>query len=162
MKAKQKQTIAAILVAFNLIPNFLYADPASAEVDGFRIGRSMEGSLYSLQLLDSGFSMSGTLITVKFNVTSGVRYCLVAGRDAGISDIDMYVYNSEQGVLLAEDRDAAQSRAAVKWRSQYTGEATALVHIKRTSSIKPGSYSVLLGSLEIPRTGKADAANKVP
>lgn len=155
MKKLFKSVLCTALCVTLLAPSTTWASPREAEIDGFRVGRSTLGSLYQLRLLDSGITTAGTLLRIAFDVQSNVDYCLVTGKDPRVADIDVYVYH-ENGSLIMEDT-TAQSRGAVSWRSAYSGTAMAYVHVKRTVTVHPGSYSVFIGTLEIPRVGKSSS-----
>jgi hypothetical protein len=159
MKATTKLAFAAIASLMFALPNVAKADPAEAEIDGYRIGRSLIGSLYQLRLVESGIAPAGNLLIVRFDVQAGVDYCLVTGRDVHVADINLMVYD-QNGTLIREDV-TGQSRGAVRWRSSYTGTATAYVHMVRTNGIRPGSYAAFLGMLVMPRTGKAAPENVI-
>lgn len=160
MKTSLKTALSAFLTATLLFQPALHASPAEAEIDGVRIGRSLEGSLFQLRLIESGLATAGTLLKIRFDVQANVDYCLVTGRDRHIADIDLYVYH-ENGSLIMEDT-TSQSRGAVRWRSQYTGTASAYVHVKRTSTLHPGSYAAFLGVLEIQRIGTSSTPSSAP
>lgn len=151
MNKSLKNGCCILLAAACLVPCELWASPAEAEIDGLRIGRSTIGSLFQFRLLESNITVAGQLLKISFDVQPNVDYALVTGRDKYIADIDLYVYH-ENGTLIVEDT-TSQSRGAVRWRSQYSGTATAFVHVKRTNSVHPGSYAAYLGILEIPRMG---------
>ncbi len=160
MKTPFKFALSALLGASLMFQPAVLASPAEAEIDGVRIGRSLEGSLFQLRLIESGLATAGTLLKIRFDVQANVDYALVTGRDRYIADIDLYVYH-ENGSLIIEDT-TTQSRGAVRWRSQYTGTASAYVHVKRTTTLHPGSYAAFLGVLEIQRVGPAVNPSAAP
>lgn len=160
MKINKKLALLAFATLLMATPSSITADPASAEMDGYRIGRSLIGSLYQLRLVESGIAPAGNLLIVRFDVQAGVDYCFVTGRDRLVADLNVMVYD-QNGTLIREDV-TAQSRGAVQWRSSYSGTATAYVHMVRTTTIRPGSYAAFLGVCEIPRQGAAAAPNTAP
>lgn len=125
------------------------------------IGRSVIGSLYQLRLVESGLATAGTLLIIRFDVIAGTDYCLLTGRDTHAADINLSVYD-DKGALIKEDI-SGQSRGAVRWRSSYTGTATAYVHMVRTTLNRPAGYAAFLGVSQMPRTGPAQpGSNPVP
>lgn len=147
-----KTPVALLLMGLMALPFPAWGSPETARLDGAHFKNSADGALYAWQLVTDGFGRTGDVIEVKLSVSKGVNYALATGRDNFISNMDAYVY-AEEGQLLTEDRDP-RSRAFVSWCAQYSGTATAYVHIRATMGVKPGSYSVWLGSLEMAKRGE--------
>ena len=156
MKSYIKAPVAALLTGLFALPTAILASPEHARIDGNKFKNSADGSLYQWQLVTDGFGRTGDIIEVKFTVSKGVHYGLATGIDTNMANLDATIY-AEEWQVIVEDR-TPRSRVFVTWCAQYSGTAIVHVHVRSTTSAKEGAYSVWLGSLEMQRVQKLDAA----
>lgn len=156
MKTSKLTALSAMLGALLTFHSTVLAQgPSEAEDDGLGFARNRVGSRYDYSLLTEGRMVFGpTQAIIKFDVQAGVDYALVTGRDSYVADIDIYIVG-EYGSLIVKDDRSGVSRGAVRWRSQFTGTATAYIQIKRLTSQRPGSFASFLGISQIKRTPPA-------
>lgn len=137
-----KSTYLLLAAALAMAPQFLRADPASADDDCYKLavhytqlGFAMTPSNYT--------STGGSGHTVKYNipVNRGLDYVFLVGGDSSARDIDIYVYSEVGNLILKDVR--SESRAGVKFRSDYNGTVIAYVHLARASGL--ASFSVMVG-----------------
>jgi hypothetical protein len=136
MKNKLTTLFAAAAL---LIPTVANATPYNAEDDAWQMTPYHPG--YSFRPIRSGNATAGQVILFEVQVSKGVDYVFLAGRDSDIADLDLVVYD-EVGTLLSDDRRTL-SRAAVRFRPNYTGIANVYVVVKRAKYL--GSYAVIAG-----------------
>ncbi|MDB6069143.1 MAG: hypothetical protein JWL81_314 [Verrucomicrobiales bacterium] len=144
MKATKSAHFLATIAATLLCLPFhtAKADPYAAEEDAYATAMKYKGMDYLFAPAQSDYAGAGTVVQVRIPVTAGVNYVLIVGKDRAAEDLNVYVM-SEQKTLIVKDLRSSVSRAAVAWRSTYTGEATAYVHMVRADAL--GSYCVLVG-----------------
>ena len=144
MKAsKTAHFVATIAATFLCLPMpSAKADPYAAEEDAYATAMKYRGMDYMFAPAQSEYAGAGTVVQVKIPVTAGVNYVVIVGKDRAALDLNVYIM-SEQKTLIVKDLRSSVSRAAVAWRSTYTGEATAYVHMVRADAL--GSYCVLVG-----------------
>lgn len=138
MKTKIALALIATVAAFAM-PNVATATPYNAEDDAWQMTPYHPG--YNFRPIRSGNATAGQVILFEVQVSKGVDYVFLAGRDSDIQDLDIVVYD-EVGTLLSDDR-RTYSRAAVRFRTNYTGIANVYVVVKRAKYL--GSYAVIAG-----------------
>jgi hypothetical protein len=161
-----KSTHLLLALAFAAAPQCLRADPATADdacykmaVRYTQLGFAMTPTNYT--------STGGSGHTVKYNipVSRGLDYVFLVGGDLSAKDIDIYVYSEVGNLILKDVR--SDSRAGVKFRSDYNGTVIAYVHLARASGL--ASFSVMVGrrgedkpaGVSGPETPVPDAATVV-
>jgi hypothetical protein len=138
MKTKLATLFIAAVAALSSV-QVASATPYNAEDDAWQMTPYHPG--YSFRPIRSGNATVGQVILFEVQVSKGVDYVFLAGRDSDIQDLDIVVYD-EVGTLLSDDR-RTYSRAAVRFRPNYTGIANVYVIIKRAKYL--GSYAVIAG-----------------
>ena len=137
-----KSTLLLLTAALVAAPHCLRADPATADDDCYKM---------AIHYTQTGFAMTptnytstgGSGHTVKYNipVSRGLDYVFLVGRDSHASDIDIYVYSEVGNLILKDTRP--DSRAGVKFRSDYNGTVIVYVHLARARGL--ASFSVMVG-----------------
>ncbi len=122
-----------------LLPQVSSATPYNAEDDAWKMTPYHPG--YSFRPVRSNTATAGQIVWFEVQVSKGVDYVFVAGRDSDIQDLDLVVYD-EVGNLLSDDRRDF-SRAAVRFRPNYTGTANVYMIVKRAKYM--GSWAVIAG-----------------
>lgn len=127
-------------------------DPSKATDDAYSMGVYYSARGFSVLPSIDGVDGSGSKISFLIPVTKGLDYVFLAGRDAYMRDLDIYVYD-ESNALLIKDRRST-SRAGVRFRSSYTGTVRVILHVARANGL--GAWSVIVG-----RRGAPNAPNEV-
>lgn len=136
------------MAAFALQTASVYADPALAEDDAYKMAMKYTQQGYAMAPTNTnGVGSSGTLIRFIVPVSKGLDYIFLAGIDDFVKDIDIYVYD-EVGNLIKEDRRPTR-RAGIGFRSPYNGTVQVYLHLRQTSGM--GAYSVLVGRRGVAR-----------
>ncbi len=133
---------ATLAAAFACLTGTALADPSEAEEDAYSMSVYYTARGYAMAPTNTnGVGASGTMIRFIVPVSKGLDYVFLAGIDAAVQDIDIYVYD-EVGNLILDDRRPAR-RAGVKFRSAYNGTVQVYLHLKSAQGL--GAYSVLVG-----------------
>jgi len=127
-------------------------DPSKATDDAYSMGVYYSARGFSVLPSIDGVDGSGSKISFLIPVTKGIDYVFLAGRDTYMRDLDIYVYD-EGNALLIKDRRST-SRAGVRFRSSYTGTVRVILHVARANGL--GAWSVIVG-----RRGGTTAPNEV-
>jgi hypothetical protein len=118
------------------------ADPAAAEDDAYKMSGHYTSTGFAMTPTNTnGVGGPGTIVRFIVPVSKGLDYVFLAGIDAAVLDLDLYVYD-EVGNLILDDR-RSERRAGVKFRSAYNGTVQIYLHLRSTDGI--GAYSVLVG-----------------
>jgi len=127
-------------------------DPSKATDDAYSMGVYYSARGFSVLPSIDGVDGTGSKISFLIPVTKGIDYVFLAGRDTYMRDLDIYVYD-ESNALLIKDRRST-SRAGVRFRSSYTGTVRVILHVARANGL--GAWSVIVG-----RRGGGTAPNEV-
>ncbi|MBT8043642.1 MAG: hypothetical protein KJO79_01725 [Verrucomicrobiae bacterium] len=127
-------------------------DPAKATDDAYSMGVYYSARGFSVLPSIDGVDGTGSKISFLIPVTKGIDYVFLAGRDTYMRDLDIYVYD-ESNALLIKDRRST-SRAGVRFRSSYTGTVKVILHVARANGL--GAWSVIVG-----RRGAVTTPNEV-
>ena len=137
-----KKTLVTILAcAAALVTSAQAQDPTKSTDDAYSMG--VYYSQRGFQMLPSIDGVDGTGAKISFlvPVSKGIDYTFLAGRDAYIKDLDIYVYDESNGLILKDRRSS--SRAGVRFRSSYTGTVKVILHVARANGL--GAWSVIIG-----------------
>ena len=139
------------LLLFSLVAmasNALAQDPSKATDDAYSMGVYYSARGFSMLPSIDGVDGSGSKISFLIPVTRGIDYVFLAGRDVYMRDLDIYVYD-ESNALLIKDRRST-SRAGVRFRATYTGTVKVILHVARANGL--GAWSVIIGRRGGPGT----------
>jgi hypothetical protein len=88
-----------------------------------------------------GVDGRGAKIEFLIPVTQGIDYVFLAGRDKFIQDLDIYIYDEGNGLIIKDRRSDA--RAGTRFRASYTGSVKVILHVARANGL--GGWSVIVG-----------------
>lgn len=136
---KLTKFIALILAASSLSA---YADPVKAEDDAYAMAIKQTALGYQFLPSKSGLAGGGSTVRLLIPVTKGIDYVFLVGKDALAQDIDMYVYDETQGLILDDRR--SDPRAGTKFRASYSGTVEIYIHMARANGL--ASWALIVGS----------------
>ena len=147
-----KKLILALTSLVAITSTSFAQDPSKATDDAYSMGVYYSARGYNVLPSIDGVDGSGSKISFLIPVSKGIDYVFLAGRDAYMRDLDIYVYD-EANALLVKDRRST-SRAGVSFRSSFTGTVKVILHVARANGL--GAWSVIVG-----RRGGGTAPNEV-
>lgn len=130
-----------MITALALLAPLNAQDPVKAGDDAYSMGVYYSARGFNMLPAIDGVDGGGTKIEFLIPVTQGIDYVFLAGRDAYIRDLDLYVYD-EGNALLIKDR-RSDARAGTRFRASYTGTVKVILHIARADGL--GAWSVIVG-----------------
>jgi len=137
-----KKTLIAILAcAAALLTSAQAQDPTKSTDDAYSMGVHYSQRGFSMLPSIDGVDGTGSKISFLVPVSKGIDYVFLAGRDTYIKDLDIYVYDESNGLILKDRRSS--SRAGVRFRSSYTGTVKVILHVARANGL--GAWSVIIG-----------------
>lgn len=116
-------------------------DPVKAGDDAYSMGVYYSARGFNMLPAIDGVDGRGAKIEFLIPVTQGIDYVFLAGRDSYIRDLDIYVYD-EGNALLIKDR-RSDARAGTRFRASYTGSVKVILHVARANGL--GAWSVIVG-----------------
>jgi hypothetical protein len=116
--------------------------PARAEDDAYRMAIRQVQRGYTMYPATSGVAQRGERIRFLLPITKGVDYVFLVGVDDFVRDVDLYVFDENNGEILVDRR--ADRRAGTRFRASYTGTATVYVYMANANGL--GSWAVLVGT----------------
>ncbi|MFK7909498.1 MAG: hypothetical protein AB8F34_02740 [Akkermansiaceae bacterium] len=147
-----KKIAMTVIGLLSLASAAMAQDPSKATDDAYSMGVYYSARGFSMLPSIDGVDGSGSKISFLIPVTRGIDYVFLAGRDRYMRDLDIYVYD-ESNALLIKDRRST-SRAGVRFRSSYSGTVKVVLHVARANGL--GAWSVIIGRRGGPGT-PADA-----
>ncbi len=123
-------------------------DPSKAQDDAYSMGVYYSARGFSMLPSIDGVDGTGSKISFLIPVTKGIDYVFLAGRDVYMRDLDIYVYD-ETNALIIKDRRST-SRAGVRFRASYSGTVKVILHVARARGL--GAWSVIIGRRGGPGT----------
>lgn len=137
-----KKTLITILAcAAALVTSAQAQDPTKSTDDAYSMGVYYSQRGFSMLPSIDGVDGTGSKISFLVPVSKGIDYVFLAGRDRYIRDLDIYVYDESNGLILKDRRSS--SRAGVRFRSSYTGTVKVILHVARANGL--GAWSVIIG-----------------
>ncbi len=137
-----KKTLVTILAcAAALVTAAQAQDPTKSTDDAYSMGVYYSQRGFSMLPSIDGVDGTGSKISFIVPVSKGIDYTFLAGRDTYIRDMDIYVYDESNGLIIKDRR--SNSRAGVRFRSSYTGTVKVILHIARANGL--GAWSVIIG-----------------
>lgn len=137
-----KKKIIAVLLGLLAVSSSAFAqDPSKATDDAYSMGVYYAARYFKMLPSIDGVDGSGAKISFLVPVTKGIDYVFLAGRDRYMRDLDIYVYDESNALLLKDRRST--SRAGVRFRSSYTGTVKVILHVARANGL--GAWSVIIG-----------------
>lgn len=136
---KLKLAVFGLLLATS--SSLLAQNPVDANDDAYSMG--VYYAQRGFQMLPSIDGVDGTGAKISFlvPVTKGIDYTFLAGRDKYIKDLDIFVYDENNALILNDRR--SKSRAGVRFRSSYTGTVKVILWVARSNGL--GAWSVIVG-----------------
>lgn len=136
------KTTSLILFAGFLAGGLAQAqDPVKAGDDAYSMGVYYSARGFNMLPAIDGVDGRGAKIEFLIPVTQGIDYVFLAGRDRYIRDLDIYVYD-ESNALIIKDR-RSDARAGTRFRASYTGSVKVILHVARADGL--GGWSVIVG-----------------
>jgi len=137
-----KKTLLTLLTcAVALLTSAQAQDPTKSTDDAYSMGVHYSQRGFSMLPSIDGVDGTGSKISFLVPVTKGIDYVFLAGRDVYIKDLDIYVYDESNGLILKDRRSS--SRAGVRFRASYTGTVKVILHVARANGL--GAWSVIIG-----------------
>lgn len=137
-----KKTIVTMVSCLAVLTSAANAqDPTKSTDDAYSMGVYYSQRGFSMLPSIDGVDGSGAKISFLVPVSKGIDYVFLAGRDVYIRDLDIYVYDESNGLILKDRRSS--SRAGVRFRSSYTGTVKVILHVARAQGL--GAWSVIIG-----------------
>ena len=137
-----KTRLITALATMGMAATALAGNIVKATDDAYKMGVKWTQLGYNTFPVVEGVDGTGAKKEFLLSVQKGLDYVFLIGRDKDIKDVDIYVYD-ETGGLIMKDRRSI-SRAGVKFRSSYDGNARIIVHVARASGL--GAWSMILCS----------------
>jgi hypothetical protein len=116
-------------------------DPVKSTDDAYSMGVYYKDRDYKMVPSIDGVDGSGAKISFLVPITKGIDYVFLAGRDEYIKDLDIYIYDETNALILKDRRSS--SRAGVKFRASYTGTVRVILHVAKANGL--GAWSVIVG-----------------
>lgn len=137
-----KKTLVTLLaIAGALITSANAQDPTKSTDDAYSMGVYYSQRGFSMLPSIDGVDGTGSKISFLVPVSKGIDYVFLAGRDRYIRDLDIYVYDETNALILKDRRSS--SRAGVRFRASYTGTVKVILHVARANGL--GAWSVIIG-----------------
>lgn len=97
--------------------------PTIATDDAYSMAVYYTARGYNVLPSIEGMDGAGAKIEFLIPVSKGIDYVFLAGRDKFVQDLDIFVLDENNGLILEDRRGnaAGGSRAGVKFRSAYSG-----------------------------------------
>jgi hypothetical protein len=116
-------------------------DPVKAGDDAYSMGVYYSQRGFNMLPAIDGVDGRGAKIEFLIPVTQGIDYVFLAGRDKFIQDLDIYIYDEGNGLIIKDRRSDA--RAGTRFRASYTGRVKVILHVARANGL--GGWSVIVG-----------------
>ena len=139
---QMKKRLVTALAMMGMAATALAGDITRATDDAYKMGVKWTQLGYNTFPVVEGVDGTGAKKEFLLSVQKGLDYVFLIGRDKYIRDIDIYVYD-ETGGLIMKDRRSI-SRAGVKFRSSYDGNARVIVHVARANGL--GAWAMIICS----------------
>ena len=152
-----KKILFMMLGLLSLSSSVLAQDPAKSTDDAYSMGVYYAARYFKMLPSIDGVDGSGSKISFLVPVSKGVDYVFLAGRDRYIRDLDIYVYDESNALLLKDRRST--SRAGVRFRSSYTGTVKVILHVARAQGL--GAWSVIIGRRGVDSVERVGNKNDV-
>lgn len=122
----------AILLASSTIAK---ADPAEAADRAYEMATKYSGMGYYMTPSKEGHAGFGVTLEFEIPVNRNLDYVFILSGDRFCQDVDVWVEAEETGNTIVKDtRKVSNGLAGVRWRSDYNGTVTVVVHFARVSS----------------------------
>lgn len=153
-----KKKLILTMLSLMAITSTLFAqDPAKATDDAYSMGVYYAARYFQMLPSIDGVDGAGAKISFLVPVTKGIDYVFLAGRDKYMRDLDIYVYDESNALLLKDRRST--SRAGVRFRASYTGTVKVILHVARANGL--GAWSVIIGRRGVDSTERIGNKNDV-
>jgi hypothetical protein len=131
------QGIAAVLMSAVFLSTTprASADPAEAADRAFEMAMKYSGMGYYMTPAKEGHGGFGVTLEFEVPVNRGLDYVFILAGDRYCQDVDVWVEAEETANTIVKDtRRVDNGLAGVRWRSDYNGNVTIVVHFARVSS----------------------------
>lgn len=130
------KSIAASATALMLASaSVVKADPAEAADRAYEMAMKYSGMGYYMTPSKEGHAGFASTIEFEIPVNRGLDYTFILAGDRFCQDVDVWVEAEETGNTIVKDtRKVSNGLAGVRWRSDYNGSVTVVVHFARVSS----------------------------
>lgn len=131
------QSISAILVGSLLsgMSPQAKADPAEASDRAFEMATKYSAMGYYMTPAKEGHGGFGVTLEFEVPVNRGLDYVFILAGDRFCQDVDVWVEAEETSNTIVKDtRKTSNGLAGVRWRSDYNGNVTIVVHFARVTS----------------------------
>lgn len=123
-------------------------DAGQAEDRAYQMAAKYSAMAYYITPSKEGHAGYGTTLEFTVNVSEGLDYIFIIAGDRYCNDVNMWI-ESEVGTTLVKDtRKMDNGLAGVRWRSDYNGSATVIVHFVSVSSLC--DWAALMGRRGTP------------
>jgi hypothetical protein len=140
--------LAAGALALALAPK-AQADPSEAADRAYEMAMRYSGMGYYMTPSKEGHGGFGVTLEFEIPVNRGLDYVFILAGDRFCEDVEVWVEAEETANTLVKDtRLKHNGLAGVRWRSDYNGSVTVVVHFARVTS--RCGWSALVGRRGTP------------
>lgn len=126
--------MAAGVFALLAQTNSLQASPAEASDKAFEMAAKYTGMGFYLAPSKEGHAGYATTLEFTVPVNRGLDYVFILAGDRYALDVDVWIESETGNSIVKDTRKVDNGLAGVRWRSDYNGTVTVVVHFAKVSS----------------------------
>lgn len=123
--------------------NSVQASPAEASDKAFEMAAKYTGMGFYLAPAKEGHAGFATTLEFQVPVNRGLDYVFIVAGDRYALDVDVWIESETGNSIVKDNRKVDNGLAGVRWRSDYNGSVTVVVHFAKVSS--RCGWSALIG-----------------
>lgn len=134
---KNKKYIPTLAIAAALVAGAMPAkaqSQAEAADKAFQMASKYAAMGYMVTPSREGFAGFATTLEFTMQVNQGLDYVFILAGDKYALDVDVWIESEVGNTIVKDTRKVDNGLCGVRWRSDYNGTATVVVHFARVTS----------------------------